>query len=215
MSSAAWELDLQRARAVRRGQQLQYLTIGYNCLEGLIAVVAGFVAGSIALVGFGFDSGIEVIAGAAVLWRLRADVDQTRRQRAERISLRIVGLSFVILAAYVVYESVGLLLERRAPRESLVGIALAALSVVVMPVLARAKRRVASSIDSRAMSAEARQTDFCAYLSAILLAGLLLNALAGWWWADPAAALVMTLIIAREGILALRARPTLRPGQCC
>lgn len=197
------EID-RRSKLLRRGRRLEYFTVAYNSLEGLIAVVAGLIAGSIALVGFGFDSVIEVTSGAVLLWRLRADPDHARRERAEMVSLRIVGLCFLALAAYVGYESVSLLARREAPERSLPGIALAAVSLVVMPLLARAKRSIARAIASAALRADAKQTEFCTYLSAILLAGLILNAALGWWWADPVAGLAMAPIIAREGVEALR-----------
>lgn len=193
-----------RTTAVRRGRHLEYFTIGYNSLEGLIAVAAGLVAGSIALVGFGFDSLIEVTSGTALLWRLHVDVDEARRERVEAITLRIVGACFVVLAMYVSYDSIKSLIRREAPEESLVGIVLAAVSLVVMPLLVRAKRKVARSINSSALMADSKQTELCTYLSAILLVGLLLNAMLGWWWADPAAALVMVPIIAKEGFEAVR-----------
>lgn len=201
------EVTLQsrnRAELVRRGRYLEYFTIGYNSLEGLIAVAAGLLAGSIALVGFGFDSLIEVTSGAVLLWRLHADLDEERRERVEAISLRIVGACFVLLAIYVSYDSVKSLIRREAPQESIVGIVLAAVSLIVMPLLVRAKRKVARGINSAALMADSKQTELCTYLSAILLAGLLLNALLGWWWADPVAALVMVPIIVKEGIEGLR-----------
>jgi divalent metal cation (Fe/Co/Zn/Cd) transporter len=203
-----------RDAAVRRGKHLEYFTIFYNSLEALIALVAGAIAGSIALVGFGFDSIIEVTSGGALLWRLHADLDVARRQRAESLSLRVVGICFLALSAYVAYESIGVLIGREAPERSIPGILLAGVSVVVMPLLARAKRHVAAKIDSAAMRADAKQTDFCMYLSAILLAGLGLNALFGWWWADPIAALIMVPIIAREGIEAVRGNDCGCPGAC-
>lgn len=196
--------ETQRAAFVRRGRHLEYFTIAYNSLEGLIAIVAGMVAGSIALVGFGFDSLIEVTSGAVLLWRLHADIDEARRERVEAISLRIVGVCFVVLAIYVSYDSVKSLIRREGPEESLVGIGLAAVSLIVMPLLVRAKRKVARGIKSNALMADSKQTELCTYLSAILLGGLLLNALLGWWWADPLAALVMVPIIVKEGIEALR-----------
>jgi len=183
---------------VRRGKVLEYLTIAYNCLEGVIAIAAGLLAGSVALVGFGFDSAIEVFASLLLVWRLHAG------EKAEKRALQLVGISFLVLAAYVTFDAVKSLLSREAPDESYVGIALAALSVIVMPLLVRAKRNVARAINSRAMMAEASQTQLCMYLSAILLAGLGLNALLGWWWADPVAALVMVPIIGNEGREALR-----------
>ena len=191
---------------VRRGVQLACFTIAYNCLEGVIALAAGVLAGSSALVGFGLDSVVEVTSGAALLWRLRGDANETTRERREAVALKTVGVCFLVLAAYVAYEAAGALIVRRLPERSAVGIALAAVSLVVMPLLSRAKRRVAGNISSAALGADARQTDFCVYLSAILLAGLLLNALLGWWWADPVAALAMVPIIAREGWNSLRGK---------
>ncbi len=191
---------------VRRGLYLSYATLGYNSLEGIIAIAAGITAGSIALVGFGADSLIELAASLAAIWRLRADLDAGRRERAERVSLRLIGVSFLVLAAYVTAEAAKSLLTREAPDESTVGIVLAAASLVVMPVLARAKRQVANAMGSAALRADAQQTTLCAYLSAILLGGLVLNAAAGWWWADPVAALVMVPIIAREGVEGLKGR---------
>lgn len=196
--------EAQRAQAVRRGLWLEYLTVVWNSLEALIAVAAGVVAGSIALVGFGLDSVIEVSSGAILLWRLHADRHGHRREAVEKRALKLVGISFMALAGYVGFESAEALWKRDAPDESLVGIALAAVSLVVMPLLARAKRRVAARISSRALHADSRQTDLCAYLSAILLAGLALNALLGWWWADPVAGLLMVPIIVNEGREALR-----------
>lgn len=196
--------ETERAALVRRGRWLEYFTIGYNSLEGLIAVVAGLLAGSIALVGFGFDSLIEVTSGAVLLWRLHADVYEARRERVEAMSLRIVGACFVLLAIYVSYDSVKALIRREVPEESLVGIVLASVSLAVMPLLVRAKRKVARAINSSALMADSKQTELCTYLSAILLGGLLLSAMLGWWWADPVAALVMVPIIVKEGIEALR-----------
>jgi divalent metal cation (Fe/Co/Zn/Cd) transporter len=188
---------------LRRGRLLEYFTIGYNSLEGVIAVARGLLAGSIALVGFGFDSAIEVISGAALLWRLRHR-DEAATEKAEKIALRIVGVSFLLLAAYVTFDAAKALWLREAPEESLPGIALAAISLIVMPLLVRAKRRVARAINSNALMADSMQTALCTWLSAILLGGLALNAAFGWWWADPVAALVMVPIIANEGIEAVR-----------
>lgn len=190
-----------RAASVRRGRGLEYLTIGWNVLEAVVSISAGLFAGSIALVSFGVDSVIESTSGASLLWRLR---DGERGEQRERLALRLVGISFLLLAAYVAFDAVKSLIGREPPEASYPGIGIAALSLVVMPLLARAKRRVAAQLNSRAMKADSRQTDLCAYLSAILLGGLLLNALFGWWWADPVAALVMLPIIAGEGIEALR-----------
>jgi divalent metal cation (Fe/Co/Zn/Cd) transporter len=189
---------------VRRGLLLEYLTAGYNSLEGVIAIGAGLFAGSIALVGFGFDSAIEVISGLTLLWRLHSDAEESTRERIEQRALRIVGVSFLLLAAYVTFDAAKSLIRREAPEESVVGIILAAVSVVLMPLLVRAKRSVARAIGSAALAADATQTQICAYLSAIVLGGLLLNATLGWWWADPVAALVMVPIVVREGLEALR-----------
>jgi divalent metal cation (Fe/Co/Zn/Cd) transporter len=205
---------LSRAAFVKQGRRLEYFTILYNGLEGLIAIAAGLLAGSIALVGFGFDSVIEVISGAALLWRLKADINEEKRERVEAISLRIVGACFIALSLYISYDSITTLISRAAPERSIPGIILAVVSLIVMPLLMRAKRRVAVGIKSAAMAADAKQTEFCTYLSAILLGGLLLNALLGWWWADPVAALVMVPIIAKEGVEALRGETCCDGGAC-
>jgi divalent metal cation (Fe/Co/Zn/Cd) transporter len=198
--------DLVRQQAVRRGQWLTWATLVYNSLEGVIAIGAGLFAGSVALVGFGVDSFIEVSASFAAIWRLGADLDPQRRAIAERRVLRIIGVSFLGLAGYVGVQATRSLLAGSPPEESPVGIALAAVSIFVMPVLAKAKRAVAAQLSSHALRAEARQTDICMYLSVILLSGLALNALLGWWWADPLAGLLMVPLIAWEGREALRGR---------
>lgn len=190
---------------VRRGERLEYFTIGYNTLEGVTSIVAGLIARSVSLVGFGLDSLIEVTSGAALLWRLHHDLDLSRREQVERAALRTVGACFIALALYILYESGSMLIRHVPPKRSIFGIVIAAISVIVMPLLARAKRRVARQIGSGAMHADSRQADFCSYLSATLLGGLLLNAMLGWWWMDPAAGLVMVPIIGKEGIDGLRA----------
>ena len=202
MSTNATTMD--RAAFVRRGLWLEYLTLVWNSLEALVAIAAGIIAGSIALVGFGFDSVVECASGSVLVWRLRTDAEVHRRERVEQISLKLVGISFLLLATYIAYEAIENLLARKAPEHSLAGILLAITSLLVMPLLARAKRRVAQNLNSSAMHADSRQTDLCAYLSAILLGGLVLNATVGWWWADPMAAIIMVPIIVREGIGALR-----------
>ena len=194
-----------REEYVRRGQRLEYFTIGYNSIEGVTSIIAGLFAGSVSLVGFGVDSLIEVTSGAALLWRLQHDLDISRREQVERIALRMVGACFVAPALYILYESSAMIIRHVPPERSIAGIVIAAISVIVMPLLARAKRRVARQLGSEAMHADSKQADFCSYLSAILLGGLLLNALVGWWWMDPAAGLVMVPIIAKEGISGLRA----------
>jgi divalent metal cation (Fe/Co/Zn/Cd) transporter len=195
--------SVTRVRAVRRGQWLTWATLGYNSLEGLLSVGAGLFTGSVALIGFGVDSFIEVTASLAAIWRLGVDADARRREVAERRALRIIGLCFLALAGYIAVDATRSLIGRATPDASVLGIAIAAVSLVVMPVLARAKRQVAKALASRAIRAEARQTDICMYLSAILLGGLGLNALFGWWWADPIAALVMVPFIVWEGREAL------------
>jgi divalent metal cation (Fe/Co/Zn/Cd) transporter len=201
--------SINREDQVKHGRRLEYFTIIYNSFEGLISIIAGLIAGSVSLIGFGIDSAIEVTSGAALLWRLSHDLNPARRESAERMALRTVGFCFIALAIYILYDSVSMLLRREAPERSIPGIVLAAVSVVVMPLLARSKRRVAAAIESAAMNADSRQTDFCTYMSAILLFGLLLNAIFGWWWADPVAALVMVPIIAKEGLESFRGKP------CC
>jgi divalent metal cation (Fe/Co/Zn/Cd) transporter len=191
---------LERAPVVRHGRRLEYFTIAWNALEGLVAVVAGGIAGSISLVGFGIDSFIEVTSGSVLLWRMSVDADIRRRELNERRAVQVVGISFLCLASYIAYESAMDLWSRRAPEHSIPGIVLACISLAVMPLLARAKRKVGHALGSAAMHADAKQAEFCTYLSAIMLAGLLLDALFGLWWADPAAALIMVSIIAKEGI---------------
>lgn len=183
---------------IRRGRLLEYITIIWNSLEGIIAVSAGIIAGSIALVGFGVDSVIEVSSGAIILWRLVSG------EHREQIALKLVGVSFLALASYITYDAVKTLWFHQVAETTYIGIAIATLSLVVMPFLAHAKRRVARQLKSNAMLADSRQTDLCAYLSAILLGGLILNAILGWWWSDPVAALIMVPIITKEGIGALR-----------
>ncbi len=195
-----------RAASVQRGLNLEYFTVAWNLLEAAVALVSGAVAGSIALIGFGLDSLIEVSSGGVLLWRLHSDHDDARREIVEGRALKLVGVSLLALAAYVAGDSLVSMVRRDAPDRSLPGIALAVVSLIAMPLLARAKRRVASAIASPALQADSRQTDICAYLSAILLLGLLLNAALGWWWADPAAGLLMVPLIAYEGAQALRGR---------
>jgi divalent metal cation (Fe/Co/Zn/Cd) transporter len=204
---------ISRGELALRGKRLAWLTIGWNSLEAVIALVAGAIAGSVALTGFGVDSLIELTAGAAAVWRLHRDAAPHQREHAERLTRRIVGAAFLALAAYVAWEAVVTLRTRRMPETSVTGMVLAALSLVVMPVLARAKRRVATGLSSRALAAEAMQTDVCAWLSAILLGGLVLRATLGWWWADPAAALVMVPLLVREGVEGLRGRETCGCGE--
>ncbi len=188
---------------MRRGLRLEYLTLGYNVVEAAVSILAGSLAASIALVGFGVDAIIESISGSIMLWRLGNDHHHSRDE-IERRSLRLIGISFLLLATYVGYEAVERLWTREPPRPSIAGIILACCSLAIMPWLARLKRAVGREMDSAAMVADSRQTELCSWLSAILLAGLVLNWLCGWWWADPVAGLIMTPIIAREGLSAWR-----------
>jgi len=194
----------ERTAFVQRGRRLEYFTVGWNAIEGGVAVVAGVFAGSIALVGFGLDSIIEVTSGLTLLWRMSVDGDIRRRELNEKRALKIVGTCFLLLAAYVVYESASDLWSQKAPEHSVPGIILACVSLIAMPMLSRAKRKVGHALGSAAMHADAKQTEFCTFLSAILLVGLLLNAIFGLWWADPVAGLVMVPIIAKEGVEGLR-----------
>ena len=206
------EVTIAREAIAHSGRRLEYFTIAWNTLEGLIGVAAGLLAGSISLVGFGLDSFIEVTSGATLLWRMSVDEDVERRERNEKLSLRIVGVCFIALATYIAYEAISDLARKTAPAHSIPGIVLACVSLVVMPLLSRAKRRVGRAMGSAAMHADAKQTEFCTYLSAILLVGLLLNAFLGWWWADPLAALMMVPIIAKEGFDGVRGRAC---ADCC
>src|SRR5438552_12504678 len=198
--------DQNREQVIRKGQKLQYWTITWNSLECVIAVVAGFLAGSVALVGFGFDSAIEVTSSLAALWRLRRDDDEARREASERTTARIIGSCFLLLAGYVLVNAVEVFRRHELPERSIPGLVLAALSVIVMPVLVHYKRRVAARLGSGALEAEARQTRVCAFLSAILLAVLGLNAWLGWRLADPVAGLAMVPLIAWEGWQAITGR---------
>lgn len=192
-----------RGAVVAHGKRLEYLTITWNGFEAIIALASGLFSGSVALIGFGLDSVIETGSALILLWRLRSDGDAAQRERSERVARQLVGACFLLLAVYVALESAYALWARERAARSIAGILIAVAAVVVMPLLARAKRRVAVELGSRALHSDSRQADFCAYLSAILLAGLLLNTLFGWWWADPVAALVMVPIIAREGLQGL------------
>jgi len=195
---------IQRTNIVSRGIRLEYITVGWNVVEGAVAVLAGLLAGSVALVGFGVDSAIESSSGAVLLWRLRVEQTGKNVERAEQTALKLVGASLLLLAAYVTFNAIKTLVTREQPQRSILGIVVSVLSLIVMPLLAKAKRRTAAELNSAALHADSRQTSICAYLSAILLGGLLLNATLGWWWADPVAALAMVPIIVQEGREALK-----------
>ena len=203
---------IERIASVRRGRRLEYFTIAWNTIEGLVAVVTGVIAGSISLVGFGIDSFIEVTSGAVLLWRMSVDARESERERNERRALRIVGFCFLVLAVYIAFESGSDLWFKRAPEHSIPGIILACVSLVVMPLLSRSKRKVGHALKSVAMHADAKQTQFCTYLSAILLVGLILNAAFGLWWVDPVAALIMAPMIAKEGFEGVQGKAC---SECC
>lgn len=200
-------MDLQRERWHRIARRLVVGTMAYNVVEAAVAVAAGVAAGSIALVGFGLDSVIECAAAGALLWRLGVEArgaDRRTVERSERKVRRFIGATFVALAIYVVIEAGHTLWGGEHPDESVVGIALAIASLVIMPVIAWGKLRAAKAIGSASLRAEARETLACAYLSFALLLGLGANALAGWWWADPVAGLLMVPWLIKEGVEGLR-----------
>lgn len=194
-----------RQEAVARARLLNAATIGWNSIEGVVALAAGMAAGSVSLVGFGFDSGIEVSAALILGWRLRQERKEGCTQGSDRVATRAIAVSFGLLAVYVAYEATTDLLARAEPESSVPGIVLAALSLAAMPALARAKQRLAPVLGSAAAAADAKQTNLCAVLSAVVLAGLAANAALGWWWADPAAGLGIALIAAIEAVRTWRA----------
>lgn len=191
-----------RAQLLRQGLRLEYVTVGWNLVEGLIAIGAGLAAGSVALIGFGVDSFVESISGSVLIWRLRAEAggkaDEERIEQVEQRASRLVAVSFAVLAAYVAFEAVQTLVAQERPSASPVGIALTTVSIAVMLWLARAKREAGEALGSRALIADSHQTFACWYLSVTTLAGLALNAAFGLWWADPAAALVIGVFLVRE-----------------
>jgi divalent metal cation (Fe/Co/Zn/Cd) transporter len=189
-----------RRRLGRRAQLLAGFSVTYNFLEAVVAVTAGVVAGSVALIGFGLDSVVEVSSGLIILWQFRHRVPESR----ERLALRLIGVSFFALAAYVSVESIRSLLGAGEPAPSPVGIGLAVLSLLVMPLLSWAQRRTGRALGSASVVADSTQTLLCTYLSAVLLAGLLLNSLLGWGWADPTAGLIIAAVAVKEGVEAWR-----------
>jgi divalent metal cation (Fe/Co/Zn/Cd) transporter len=204
---------MSRDRAVRRARGLNRLTIGYNVVEMVVALSAGVVAGSISLIGFGLDSGVEVSTSLVLAWRLSREGRDGCRQGDDRRATRLIALCFAALAVWVGYEAIGQLVEQEAPAASPVGMVIAALSLVLMPILARAKRRLGAPLGSQAVVAEARQTELCAWLSGVVLVGLTANAWLGWWWADPVAALGVAVIAGLEGWRSWRAESL--EDTCC
>jgi divalent metal cation (Fe/Co/Zn/Cd) transporter len=193
---SSWVADPeQRRRLGRRAQLLAAASVTYNALEAVIAIIAGLVAGSVALVGFGLDSVVEVSSGLIILWQFRHRLPETREHQA----LRMLAISFFALASYVAFESAQALLTGNDPDASPAGIGLAIASLIVMPVLSRAQRRTGKALGSNAVMADGTQTLLCTYLSAVLLIGLVLNAALGWGWADPIAGLIIAGVAVREG----------------
>lgn len=196
-----WVADpVDQVRLGRRARCLAGASVAYNVVEGVVAIAAGAAAGSVALVGFGLDSMVEVSSGLVIVWQFSHRVPQAREQRA----LRVLAIAFFALAAYVGAESVRALVNGSQPGPSAVGVALAIASLVVMPVLSWAQRRTGRALGSRAVVADGTQTLLCTYLSAVLLVGLVLNSTLGWSWADPVAGLVIAAVAAREGVQAWR-----------
>jgi divalent metal cation (Fe/Co/Zn/Cd) transporter len=189
-----------RRRYGRRAQLLAGASVTYNLVEATIAITAGLIAGSIALVGFGLDSIIEISSGLIILWQFRHPLPESR----EKTALRLMAFSFFGLAAYITFESIRSLTTGHEPESSLVGIILAATSLVIMPFLSWAQRRTGRALGSNAVVADSTQTLLCTYMSAVLLVGLVLNATLGWWWADPIAALVIAAVAVDEGLEAWR-----------
>jgi divalent metal cation (Fe/Co/Zn/Cd) transporter len=190
----------RRIQLNKRSLRLAYATAGYNLMEGVVAVAAGAAASSTALIGFGLDSFIEVSSALVVMWQFRSHMPEDR----ERLALRLIALSFFALAAWISIDAVRSLLGQGEAEPSPVGIGLAAVSVVVMPLLVWAKRRTGRELGSATVVADSTQTLLCTYLSAILLVGLALNALLDWSWTDPVAALVIAVVALREGLQAWR-----------
>jgi divalent metal cation (Fe/Co/Zn/Cd) transporter len=196
-----------RGRLLRHGLLLEYLTVGWNIIEGVIAIGAGIASGSIVLIGFGMDSFVESISGTVLIWRLREErggADEERIEQVEHRAERLVGITFLVLAAYVTFEALRSLATGEGPDASVVGIVLTTVSIPVMLWLAGAKRRTGEALRSRALVADSKQTRACWYLSVVALAGLAANALLGWWWADPLAALGIAVLLVREGLEAVR-----------
>ncbi len=195
----------QRSRRLTIALILLWLTFGWNVIEGIVAISAGARASSVALVGFGLDSFVEVTAAGVLIWRLQAADGDPRIEGRERLARRVIGATFLALAAYVLAQSAYAVLASNEPGESRLGLALAITSLTLMPALGLAKKANANALHSHALIAESHETLVCSYLSATLFVGLGANALFGWWWADIAAALAMVPWIVKEGIEGVRA----------
>jgi cation diffusion facilitator family transporter len=192
-----------KQKLVKKALLLEWVLVSYNVIEAVAAVLFGYLAGSIALVGFGFDSVIEVSAALMLIWRLSHHGTEAEESKKEKIALFFVGITFFVLAIYVVIESVGKFVHQDRPEISMIGIVIASLSLAIMPTIGLMKKRIAKELGSKALAADAMETLICAYLSFALLLGLGLNALFGWWWADPVAALAMVYFIVKEGLEAI------------
>jgi cation diffusion facilitator family transporter len=192
----------RRKKLHRWSLRLEWFTVAWNVVEAIVAIGAGLLVGSVALVGFGVDSGIEVISAVALLWRLyRAGPEASAEEQgaAEKRALYLVAATFFLLAVYILYEAVGALLTAEGPESSKVGLVLSILSILIMPTLAYLKGRTGREMGSRALVADSLETWVCAYLSFALLAAVGLNAAFGWWWADPVGALAMLPVIVWQG----------------
>jgi divalent metal cation (Fe/Co/Zn/Cd) transporter len=203
---------MNRTELIQRGRRLEWLTLSWNLVEGLIAVTAALVAGSVVVLGFGIDSFVECASSIVLLWRLYAERDAIAPERIEQIDRRahqLVGASLFALAAFIAFDGGRALLLHERPETSIAGLVLSAVSIPVMMWLARAKRRVAAAIESRALLADSFQTTACMWLSIVTLVGAGANAALGWWWADPVAAIAMTYFLVSEG------REAWRGEDCC
>jgi divalent metal cation (Fe/Co/Zn/Cd) transporter len=209
-------MALTRDGLLRRGVRLEYLTVGWNVIEGLVSIGAALASGSVALLGFGVDSFVESFSGVVLTWRLRSeqrgDLDEGAVERLEHRAERLVAASLLLLGAYILVDAAWSLLNADRPDASPVGIVVTALSLAVMTFLARAKRTTGQALGSRALITDAFQTTTCLWLSATTLVGLVANALLGWWWADPVAAVVIAILVVREAIEAWRGEEDLPAG---
>lgn len=194
-------------KLLQQGLFLEYFTVGYNILEGVLCIWVGILSSSIALTGFGFDSFIESFSGAILIWRFREELKDEHNhdddEHLENKAVRYVGMTFFVLAAYVIYESIKKLLRHEIPQPTVFGIVIALFSIVIMTWLSYRKIQLAKLLNSKSLLADSKETLICVCLSFMLLSGLLLNRLFSWWWADPAAALFMTVILVKEGFHAL------------
>lgn len=203
------DLHDSHPNCIKKALKIEWFLITYNIVEAAASIYFGMKAGSVALIGFGLDSVIESLSAGILIWRLSCHTNAEDEEKREKKALVFVGITFFMLAAYIGYESLSKLISHEIPSQSIPGIVIAALSLLIMPILGQAKRKIGRKMGSKALEADAMETLICSYLSGILLAGLALNALFGWWWADPVAGLVMVGFIVKEGLEAFRGE------QCC